>query len=42
MNQQRLKIFNGKIITPDGIIPNGTVLVTGNTITAVSEKDIRS
>jgi len=42
MNQQRLKIFNGKIITPDGIIPNGTVLVTDNTITAVSEKDIEA
>ena len=29
-----------KVITPNGIIPNGAILVTGNTITAVSEKDI--
>lgn len=36
----RLKIFNGKIITPYRIIPEGTILVTGNTITAVSEKNI--
>jgi N-acetylglucosamine-6-phosphate deacetylase len=34
---QRLKIYNGKIITPYRIIPNGCILVTGNTITAVSE-----
>ena len=37
MDQQRLKIFNGKIITPDKIIEGGSILVTGNTITAVSE-----
>ncbi len=42
MQQQRLKIYNGKIITPYKIIPNGTVLVTGDTITAVSEKNIES
>jgi len=40
MEQQRLKIYNGKIITPKGIIPNGTLLVERNTITAVSEKNI--
>ncbi|MDP9230479.1 MAG: N-acetylglucosamine-6-phosphate deacetylase [Bacteroidota bacterium] len=40
MDQQRLKIYNGKIITPYGIILNGTVLVAGNTITAVSEKNM--
>src|SRR5258706_7972686 len=34
---QRLKIYNGKIITPYRIIPNGCIFVTGNTITAVSE-----
>ncbi|HMI67046.1 MAG TPA: N-acetylglucosamine-6-phosphate deacetylase [Cyclobacteriaceae bacterium] len=34
---QRLKIYNGKIITPYRIIPNGCILVTGNTIAAVSE-----
>ncbi|MEO8764420.1 MAG: N-acetylglucosamine-6-phosphate deacetylase [Ginsengibacter sp.] len=39
MNQQHLKIVNGKIITPSGII-NGTVLLTGNTITGISENDI--
>lgn len=40
MDQQRLKIYNGKIITPNGIILNGTVLVAGNTITVVSEKNV--
>ncbi|MEK6781192.1 MAG: N-acetylglucosamine-6-phosphate deacetylase [Bacteroidota bacterium] len=40
MNQQRLKISNGKIITPDKIIPEGHILITGNTITAVTEKNI--
>lgn len=42
MNQQRLKIFNGKLITPHGIIPDGTVLITGDTITAIGEKNIES
>ena len=41
MDQQRLKVFNGKIITPDKIIEGGSILVTGNTITAVSENDIQ-
>jgi len=40
MKEQRIKIFNGKIITPSGIIDNGTILVTGDTITAVAEGDI--
>ena len=40
MNQQRLKIFNGKIITANKIINGGAVLITGDTITAVSESDI--
>lgn len=40
MNEQQLKIFNGKLITPHGIIPGGTVLITGDTITAISEKNI--
>ena len=39
---QRLKIVNGNIITPSGIIRGGTVLVTGDTITAVSEKNIEA
>jgi N-acetylglucosamine-6-phosphate deacetylase len=42
MPQQRLKIYNGNIITPSGIIPGGTVLVTGHTISAVSEKNIEA
>jgi N-acetylglucosamine-6-phosphate deacetylase len=39
MKQQLIKIYNGKIITPDSIINNGTILVTGDTITAVLEGD---
>jgi len=39
MKQQLIKIYNGKIITPDRIINNGTVLVTGDSITAVLEGD---
>jgi len=37
--QHQLKIFNGKIITPGKII-KGCVLITGETITAFSEKNI--
>ena len=37
---QPIKIFNGKIITPYQIIDGGCVLITGETITAVSEKII--
>lgn len=37
---QKLKITNGQIITPFKIIHQGTVLVTDNKITAVSEGDI--
>lgn len=40
MTQQRIKIYNGKVITPYRIIPDGTVLVTGDTITAVAEGNI--
>jgi N-acetylglucosamine-6-phosphate deacetylase len=40
MSIPRLKIFNGSIISPYRIIPQGTVVVTGNTITAVVEGDI--
>lgn len=36
----RIKITNGKVITPFKIIPNGTVLVEDNKIAAVSERDI--
>jgi N-acetylglucosamine-6-phosphate deacetylase len=38
--QQPIKIFNGRIITPDKVIDGGSVLITANTITAVSEKNI--
>jgi len=36
----RIKITNGKVITPFKIIPNGTVLVEGGRITAVLEQDV--
>lgn len=39
MSTQRIKISNGKIILPDGIIEGGAVLITGNTITAIAGKD---
>jgi N-acetylglucosamine-6-phosphate deacetylase len=42
MVPQRLKIFNARIITPGKIIENGTILVTGETITAVSEQNIEA
>ncbi|MEJ7739252.1 MAG: N-acetylglucosamine-6-phosphate deacetylase [Chitinophagaceae bacterium] len=35
-----LKIYNGKVITPYRIINRGTVLVTGDAITAVVEGDL--
>src|ERR1700712_402917 len=37
---QPIKIFNGKIITPDKIIDGGSILITGDTITVVSENNI--
>lgn len=40
MSLQRIKIFNGKIITPSRIIPGGCILVTGNTITAVTDTNV--
>jgi len=42
MSQQKFKIYNGKIITPHGITEGGTILVTGTTITAVSENNIEA
>ena len=42
MHLQRLKIFNARIITPGKIIENGTVLVTGETITAIDERNIEA
>lgn len=40
MLQQRIKIYNGKIITPYRILPEGCILVTGKTITAVAPGNI--
>ncbi len=40
MTQTRLKIFNGKILTPHRIIAEGTIVVTGSAITSVSEKNV--
>jgi N-acetylglucosamine-6-phosphate deacetylase len=40
MHQERLKIVNGKIITPFKIIEGGTVVVTDGIITGVSEKKL--
>ena len=37
MTVQRLKIYNAKIITPYRIIPQGSILITGDTITSVVE-----
>lgn len=36
----QLKIFNGQVITPQRIIPNGTVMVTDGIITAIEEGTI--
>lgn len=38
--EQRIKIYNGKIITPHRIINGGAVLISGNIIEEVSETDI--
>jgi len=40
MSQQLLKIVNGKIVTPYRIIPEGCILISGNTIIGVEEKNI--
>lgn len=37
---EKIKIFNGQIITSEGIIQNGTVLIEGNQIVEVKEGDI--
>ncbi len=39
-SQQSIKIFNGKVITPDKIIDGGAILIAANIITAVSEKNM--
>lgn len=40
MSTRRIKIFNGRIICPYRIIPRGTVVITGETITSVAEGDV--
>ena len=40
MVQQRIKIFNGRIITEDRILPRGTLLVTDDIISIITEDDI--
>ncbi|MDQ2863164.1 MAG: N-acetylglucosamine-6-phosphate deacetylase, partial [Bacteroidota bacterium] len=40
MHQQQLKIYNARIITPDKIIENGSILISGKKIIAISEKNI--
>lgn len=40
MSNQRLKIFNARIITPYRVIPQGTVLVSDGVISAVSEGNL--
>ena len=40
MEQQRIKIYNGRIITEDRILPRGTLLVSDDTISVVTEDDI--
>ncbi|WP_276365494.1 N-acetylglucosamine-6-phosphate deacetylase [Chryseolinea sp. H1M3-3] len=39
MEQQRLKIFNGKLITPAGIV-SGTLIVADGIITSVGEENV--
>lgn len=40
MHPEKIKIYNGKIITPFKIIESGCVLITDDKITEVSEKNI--
>jgi len=37
---QKVKIYNGKIITPYRIIPSGSILISGESIVAISESNI--
>ena len=37
---EQLKIINGRVITPGGIIKNGTILITNGLITAVGAENI--
>jgi N-acetylglucosamine-6-phosphate deacetylase len=40
--QQPIKIFNARIITPYRTISNGSILINGASITAVSDRDIEA
>ena len=40
MSHQPLKIFNGKIVTPYRIIPQGSILICDGVITAVAEGNL--
>lgn len=40
MSARQIKISNARVITPYRIIPHGSVLITGDTITAVGEGNI--
>jgi N-acetylglucosamine-6-phosphate deacetylase len=40
LEQQRLKLYNGQIITPSRIIEGGSILITDGQITAISERSI--
>jgi N-acetylglucosamine-6-phosphate deacetylase len=42
MDQQQIKIYNARIITPHTIIENGSILVSGKKIIGVSEKNIEA
>ena len=37
MQQKSIKIINGRIITPHGIVEGGSILLTGETIASISE-----
>jgi N-acetylglucosamine-6-phosphate deacetylase len=37
---EKLKIYNGRVVTPGRVIPNGTVLIIGETIREVKEGNI--
>jgi N-acetylglucosamine-6-phosphate deacetylase len=40
MKERQLKIYNGNIITPYRIIPNGTLIVSDGTITTVAQGNV--
>jgi N-acetylglucosamine-6-phosphate deacetylase len=42
MQTPRLKIINGQILTPEGIIPKGTLLVTGSRISAIAKGNLEA